>query len=112
MITVSPNSPWIIEGDQFQGENATIPWTIVFPWATTLASVTVQVFKEGSTADVAGTVMPSGSHSTTGNSLTMKPLTALTGGEWYILAIQITVDGVADEWFMRIGALKQETGKM
>lgn len=102
--------PWIIESPVTQGENATIPWTVTFPWATTLASATVQVFKKGTTTNIAGTVMPTGSHTTSGNSLTMKNLTALTGGESYIVAIQITVDGVADEFFLEVRALRESTG--
>ena len=105
------DSAWIIESPVTQGKNASIPWVVTFPWASTLASATVQVFKKGTTTDIAGTVMPSGSHSISGNSLTMKNLTALTGGESYIIAIQITVDGVADEYFMEVQALKESTGK-
>lgn len=94
-----------------QGENASIPWTVTWAYATTVSSPTVQVFKQGTTTDVAGTVMPSGSHTASGNSLTMKNLTALTAGETYIVDIQITVDGVADEFFLIVKAVHEATGK-
>ena len=106
-------SNWINNGVAvYQGENAQIAWTITFPWGTSLGTPTVAVYKEGTTTDVAGTVMPAGSHSTSGNQLTMKVLKSLTGGEYYIISITIAVDSITDEWFMKVGALKKETGKM
>ena len=93
-----------------QGQNASIPWTITFPWATSVTSPTVAVYKKGTTSDVSGTVMPSGSHTVSGNSLTMKNLTSLTAGESYIVDIRITVDGIADEFFLEVKALRQELG--
>ena len=102
---------WINEGIAvFQGENASVPWTITWAYATTVASPTIQVFKLGTTTDVAGTVMPGGSHTASGNSLTMKNLTAMTAGETYVVAIQITVDGIADEFFLLVKALHESTG--
>lgn len=105
-------SNWINNGRPVeQGENAEIPWTITFPWATSLGTPAVAVYKDGTTTDVAGTVMPSGSHSTSGNQLTMKVLKLLTGGETYIISITVAVDSITDEWFMEVDALKSETGK-
>lgn len=109
-LQASSNAPWIVEGKQYQGENASIPWSVSFPWATTVTVSTVKVFKKGTTTDIASTVMPSGSHSASGNTITLKPLTALTGGESYIISMTVSVDGVTDEWFMEVGALKEETG--
>jgi hypothetical protein len=111
-ITAKTNSPWINEGVPVeQGENASVPWSVKWPSASTVASPTVKVYKKGTTTDVAATVMPSGSHTASGNLLTMKNLTALTGGESYIISITITVDGVVDEFFMAVRCLKQETGQ-
>ena len=110
-VQASSDSVWINEGRPvFQGENATIPWTVTWAYATTVSSPTVQVFKLGDTTDAASTYMPSGSHTTSGNSLTMKNLTVLVGGEDFIVAIQITVDGIADEFFMKVHALHEATG--
>ena len=101
---------FIIESPVVQGVNASIPWTIVFPWATSVTSPTVAVFKKGTTTDVASTVMPLGSHTVSGNSLTMKNLTSMTAGESYIVDIRITIDGIADELYLQVDCLRQETG--
>lgn len=105
---------WILESPLMQGENAEIPWTITWPWATTVGSTTktVAVYKLGTTTDVAGTVMPAGSHSASGNQLTMKPLKNLTGGEKYTISITIDVDAIVDEYFVEVYALKSETGQL
>ena len=105
---------WILESPLMQGENAEIPWTITWPWATTVGSTTktVAVYKRGTTTDVEGTVMPGGSHTASGNQLTMKPLKLLVGGEKYIISITIDVDGITDEYFVEVYALKSETGQL
>ena len=107
------DSTWLIESPVKQGENAQIPWTISWPDATTVgaSSITVKVYKKGTTTDVASTVMPDGSHSASGNTVTLKVLKLLTGGERYIVSVTTDVDGVTDEYFFEVIALKQETGK-
>ena len=111
---MATNKPWILESPLKQGELAIIPWTITWPWATTVGATTttIAVYKKGTTTDVADTVMPDGSHTASGNSLTMKPLKLLTGGEKYIISITIDVDGVTDEYFVEVWALKTETGQL
>ena len=111
---MATNKPWILESPLKQGELAIIPWTITWPWATTVgaATKTVAVYKKGTTTDVAGTVMPAGSHTAAGNQLTMKPLKLLAGGEKYIVSITIDVDGITDEYFLEVYALKSETGAL
>jgi hypothetical protein len=95
---------------QYQGAGASIPWVLSFAWATTVASPTaVTVYKNGT--DTSATNMPSGSHSVSGTNLTLKPLTALIGGELYIVDVIITVDGVPDEFWLPVQALKSTTGK-
>lgn len=95
---------------QYQGENASIPWVLNFSWATTVASPTsVTVYKGGS--DATSTTMPSGSHSVSGNNLTLKNLTALTGGELYMIDVVVSIDGVVDEFWLPVQALKKQTGK-
>ena len=111
---MATNKPWILESPLKQGEQAIVPWTITWPWATTVGSSTktVKVYKKGTTTDVASTVMPDGSHTASGNSLTMKVLKLLVGGEKYIISILIDVDGVVDEYFIEVWALKSETGQL
>jgi hypothetical protein len=103
-------SLFLEESPIYQGAGATVPYSVTFPFATTVAAGTIAVYKNG--ADVTSTVMPSGSHSASGNVLTLKPLTALTGGETYLISIAATVDGVADQWFCEVKAVKTTTGKM
>ena len=103
-------SLFILDSPIYQGENATVPYSITFPWATTVgSSPTVVVYKNGT--DVTSTAMPSGSHSASGKTLTLKPLTALLGGETYIIDILATIDSVVDEWFLEVKAVKKTTGR-
>ena len=108
------SKPWILEVPLEQGETAEIPWTVVWNSATTVgaASIAVAVYKLGTTTDVAGTVMPTGTHTASGNSITMKPLKLLTGGEKYIISITTDIDGIVDETFGEVWALKSETGRL
>lgn len=111
---LSVTSPWVNEGIPVQqGEDATIAWSVRWDYATTVGSTTktVKVFKKGSSTDGASTYMPSGSHTASGNILTMKPLTALVGGEKFIISILIDVDGQTDQFWLEVHALKAETGK-
>ena len=111
---MATNKPWVLESPLKQGERAIIPWTVTWPWASAVGAttITVKVYKKGTTTDVAGTVMPDGSHTASGNSLTMKALKLLVGGEKYIISILIDVDGVTDEYFIEVFALKSETGQL
>lgn len=67
------------------------------------------VYKNGS--DVTSTTMPAGSHAVSGTNLTLKNLTALIGGELYMIDIVVAVDGVVDEWWQPVQALRETTGK-
>ena len=111
---MATNKPWLLESPLKQGERAEIPWGITWPWATTVGATTktVKVYKKGTTTDVAGTVMPDGAHVASGNLLVMKTLKLLTGGEKYIISISIDVDGITDEYFVEVWALKSETGQL
>ncbi len=94
---------------QYQGELASIPWVLAFTWATTVSSPTsVTAYKAGT--DVSTTVL-SGSNSVSGANLTLKTLGSLTGGELYMIDIVVAVDGVTDEWWLPVQALKKTTGK-
>src|SRR4030042_2883803 len=95
---------------QYQGENASVPWVLAFSWATTVSAPTsVTVYK--GTTDTSATNMPSGSHSVSGTNLTLKNLTTLIGGELYVVDVVVSVDGVVDEWWLPVQALKETTGK-
>lgn len=71
------------------GESRTLQLT--YQGVTTCATPSVVAYKNG--ADVSSTVMPAGSHTASTNTVTLKPLTALTAGETYVLAVTATCDG-------------------
>ena len=94
---------------QYQGPSSSVARTLQFSWATTVSSVTsVKAYK--GTTDVSATVL-SGSNTPTGNTIVLKTLGALTGGEEYILEIVAVVDGVTDTWWLPVTCLKAATGK-
>lgn len=103
---------WNLEGTRFQGEGSNVSprWTAIFQGKSSITVNNVYVYKDGSTTDGASTYMPSGSHVVSGNRVTLKPLTALVGGEYFNVCMDITADGERDFRFFKVGALKQETG--
>ena len=69
----------------------TLNITCVFLEASSVASGSALVYL--SNEDVTATVMPSGSVSYVDNAMTLKPITALTGGSDYIVVLTATLDG-------------------
>ena len=98
-----------IIGEVEQGEREAVSYSIVFDDYSTVTLANVYVYR-GST-DVTSTVMPSGAHSTSNNVVTLKPLTALTGGDTYIIDITVTVTGdqTLQRW-IRVRGIRNETG--
>jgi hypothetical protein len=83
---------WLIEREQVMLEGEAITFSVTFLGATTVASPTSTVYKNGS--DVSGTVQ-SGSDSVSANTVTLKTITAQVddGGSVYVVVVQATVDG-------------------
>lgn len=107
-LTALQNDIWVIESPINIVEGATIPLTVTFPWATAVTTVpTVEIYKDGSSTDSAATYMPSGSHTASGNTQTLKPLTALIPGK-YVIVMNSTVDSVLDVWKIQANVQKQE----
>ena len=105
---MNKNDIWTYETPYPMIEGGSIPFTITFDWATTVgASPTVEIYKDGSSTNTASTYMPSGSHSVSGNTITMKNFTNVVPGK-YVLVINATVDGVADVWKHGVQVSKQE----
>jgi len=109
---------WLINGDQVQGPNASIPYTIVFPWATTVTITTgdntdVAVYREGDDGetDRADTHITT-SHSYSGNQITLGKLHSLQGGETYIVAVSPTIDGVKDTYWFKVICPRESSGRM
>jgi hypothetical protein len=64
---------------------------VIFQGVTTVTSPSAKVYKNGT--EVTSTIMPAGSATASGNTATLKPVTALTGGEYYVVAVTATCDG-------------------
>lgn len=84
---------WLVESPLDMLEGETITYSVLWEGATTVASTSATVYRNG--ADVTSTVMSAGSHTQSGNVSTLKPLVAQSnhGGSKYIVAVQATVDG-------------------
>lgn len=95
------DNKWILESPIVIGERETIPLSIQFPWATsaTVDSSALVVYK-GST-DVTSSVT-TGSNSYSGNRITLKSLTGLSGGQTYILSVLVTLDGIDEEYKLQV----------
>lgn len=99
---------WLEESPMYLVEGATPTITVTFPWASTITGTpTVEMYKDGSSTDTAATYMPSGSVSTSGNSLTSKALAVLVPGK-YVIVFNATVDGILDVWKLGMVVQKQE----
>jgi len=112
------SSKWLINGEQVQGPNASVPYTISFPWASSVSITTgdnsdVAVYREGddSETDLADTHITT-PHSYSGNQITLGNLHSLQGGEIYIVAVTPTIDGVKDTYWFRVRCPKEHTGRI
>ena len=88
-ITFTEKGIWADESPRPVVEGATINISATY-WGT---PTTVSAVVYRNTTDVSSTCMPSGSVSITGNTATLKPLTAMTGGNRYVVAVTGTVGG-------------------
>jgi hypothetical protein len=79
------------EGAQAQLTIEEITWAIVFTGATSISSVSVTVYQAGT--DVTSTVMPTGTASVSGSTVTLPTLKSLTADLSYRIVVTATVDG-------------------
>ena len=105
-MTVAKNDVWLKESpiDQIEGDYSNPPYTVVFDGYTEVEVNEIIVFKDD--IDVTATVMPTGNHTTSGNRLTMKPLTLLEHPGDYVILISVVVDGTTDAWKCKVRAKK------
>lgn len=105
-MTVAKNDVWLKQSplDQIEGSDIAIPYTVVFDGISNIAVNAIYVYKDDT--DVTATCMPAGGHTTSGNRLTMKPLTDLEYPGDYIVAMFIDVDGTDDGWKLKVRAQK------
>lgn len=83
---------FVVESPIYQLNGETITYAIRWEGASSVSSPSATVYR-GRT-DVTSTVMPSGSHSASGDVITLKPLTALTSGSRYAVVVSATVDSM------------------
>ena len=97
---------WVLEGPRVMREAESVTYTVTWKGATTLATPTAVVYKNGS--DVSSAVMPSGSNSVSGTTQTLKPITipAGYGGSTIVVEIACVVDGNTEKRGLQIKCLK------
>lgn len=79
----------------FQYPGETVTYNITVEGTNAPTSPTATVYKGRS--DVTSTVMPSGSHSASGQVITLKPVTALVSGVEYSVMVTATVAGNTEQ---------------
>ena len=95
-ITFTEVQPFAKESPIKVVEGSTVTLACMF-WGT-VTSPGAAVYRNRQT--VTSTVMPSGSHIASGKVATLKPLTAMTGGARYIVAVTGTVS--SDVWVKKV----------
>lgn len=104
-ITFKQYDIYALESPKAVVEGATINIVATF-WGTP-TNVSAKVYKNKN--DVTSTVMPSGSVTISGVTAALKPLTALAGGNNYVVAVTGTVGGEVHVKKMRLIVQKDET---
>lgn len=74
----------------------------------------IAIYKNGSGTDLSTTHMPSGSASVSGNIVTTKAIQDLVGGNYYIVAVVVEVNGTTQRAhrYARINCPKEKSGLM
>lgn len=82
----------VAEGVRYQTSDETRIYTITTTnLVSSPTSTTAVVYDELDNSDVTSTVMDTGSHTESGDVITLKPLTALTKGHSYRVEVKFTV---------------------
>ena len=90
-LNVTERDNWAVESPWASVAGETVTFTVTFLGATAATSPVATVYQNKT--DVTSTIMPSGSASASGNVVTLKPMTAMTGGKRYVVSVSATVDG-------------------
>ena len=91
-LTVLEDSVWVLERPIKVVEGESIVFTLE-AWATITSTPTCVVYRNRSSTAVTSTVMPSGSHTYSGTTATLKPATAMVGGSTYTFAVTLAIGG-------------------
>lgn len=103
-ITFEESKPFSKDSPIYLVEGVTETFTCIYWGATSTASAVAYKRKK----DVSSTVFPSGSVSTSGSTVILKPMTALTYGT-YIVAVTATVGGSVKVKKFKVEVQKDET---
>lgn len=106
------NAIWPIGNNPFPLVAGDEPvFTATLNGATTLdvSSATMAIYKNGSSSDLASTHLVSGDSITaSGNIVTLKKITALTGGATFTVVFGLLVDGVLKHFKFDLDVQKKE----
>lgn len=110
----------LIVGELDFGTEEVSPVSLQFDDYTSVSLVSdiygdgIAIFKNGGGNDLSSTHMPSGGASVSGNIVTTKPIQDLVGGNYYIVAIVVEVNGTTQRAhrYIRINCPKEKTGLM
>ena len=107
-MSLDTNYLWLKEDPLEMIEGEVVTFSVTFEGITACSSPTAKVYRNET--DVTSTAMATGSHSASGNVVTLKPLTAGTsdGGEIYVVVVQATADGNTEKRKVRVYILKDE----
>jgi hypothetical protein len=84
----------VAEGVMPQGADETVTYTITTTnWGSSPTSPSMVVKRDSDGTVVTSTIAPTGSISTSGDVLTLIPLTAMTAGERYRIEVKFTITG-------------------
>jgi len=88
------NEVWVNESPKYLTEGSTPTYTITYAKASsvTATAATMAIYKNAGGSDLASTLL-TGSISADGNVLTLKKISGLVGGNFYIISVGATVDG-------------------
>lgn len=93
----------VAEGTRYQTSDETRVYTITTTnLVSNPTSTSVKVYDESVDEEVTSTVMPSGSHSESGDVITLKPLTSLTATHSYRVEVKFTVSSNIFERYFRV----------
>jgi hypothetical protein len=102
----------LIVGETEFGTATVKPISIQFDDFTSVANADIDIFLNGQGTDLSSTHMPSGSIGYSGNIVTTKPITSLSGGKFYMLSVSVEVNGTTqvEHRYVKIWVPKTSSG--
>lgn len=91
-VTFTKEQAWALEPDIQAVAGETLTITCTYRGAAAVASGSATAWYKRGKTEITATVFPSGSVTASGNTLTLKPLTAMVAGNRYVIVVTGTVD--------------------